>query len=406
MMKIRRHPGQVAHIIARRSPEVVQGTQTFDSAAQASSTDTRGSDYAKNIVASSTPPATIALAVLLAVAVVALISVCTWWRIKKRRNQAAGLYVNSPRSDLFGLESRPETDSSSFTGTNGAGIEKPSKALVVPNPFPYEQTGWVPQIRNYRGVPLVNGQLPAHVQAAKEGKSWLENVSGGSMNEKEKSEMAPPSYQIANGGHSNRSSDATLVRSGPPGIPLPPTPPDTSITVRPPSPPTTPPNGKKAKPSPLSNPTRIPTPPSSRFSLSPLPKTPATGVEPLPSPARNTSFLHQQASSPVKSEKHLSSKLFKSGTGNDGLPLPRLMSVTNTFTPSLEDEMLIQIGDTVRMLEEYTDGWCLVQRVGKSDMPKGVVPRFCLVERHSVIPASTSSRRNLIKSIQATAKRF
>ncbi|KAF9261219.1 hypothetical protein L218DRAFT_821243, partial [Marasmius fiardii PR-910] len=57
------------------------------------------------------------------------------------------------------------------------------------------------------------------------------------------------------------------------------------------------------------------------------------------------------------------------------------MSVINTFTPSLEDEMLVHIGDTVRMVEEYNDGWCLCQRVGKSDAPTGVVPRFCLMER-------------------------
>ncbi|KAJ8092494.1 fus1 actin binding activity protein [Marasmius tenuissimus] len=402
MMKIRRHVGQAAHIPAKRSP---QGTPASDSSTQAGNpiATSRGDEYAKNIVASSTPPATIALSVLLALSVVALISGCVWWRIKKRRNRKGGLYVSSsPRSDLFGLESRPETDSSSFVGVSASSIEKPEKALVVPNPFPHEETGWVPQIKNYKGVPVINGQLPAHVQAARDGKRWLKALSRGTLNEKSE---APPSYHVRNGSYSNRSSDATLVRGGPPGIPLPPTPPN--VNVRPPTPPTPPANGKKPKfsPPPLSSTTELSKPPSSRFSLSPLPpKTPGSSVEPLPSPARNTSFSHQQSTAPLQTSTK--SSLFKSGSGNDGLSLPRLMSVTNTFTPSLEDEMLIHIGDTIRMVEEYTDGWCLVQRVGKPDAPKGVVPRFCLTERQSVVPPTTSSRRNLIKSIQATAKRL
>ena len=61
--------------------------------------------------------------------------------------------------------------------------------------------------------------------------------------------------------------------------------------------------------------------------------------------------------------------------------LPRFMSVASTFTPTLADELAIQIGDIVSMFEEYRDGWCLVQRVGFTDSPKGVVPRFCLEER-------------------------
>ncbi|KAI0819000.1 hypothetical protein BC629DRAFT_690575 [Irpex lacteus] len=61
-------------------------------------------------------------------------------------------------------------------------------------------------------------------------------------------------------------------------------------------------------------------------------------------------------------------------------PLPRLMAVLCTFTPSLADELSISIGEPVMLLEEYEDEWCLVQRVGKSDAERGVVPRFCLQE--------------------------
>jgi len=46
----------------------------------------------------------------------------------------------------------------------------------------------------------------------------------------------------------------------------------------------------------------------------------------------------------------------------------------------------MSIGETVRMLEEFKDRWCLVQRVGRADAGKGVVPRFCLDEQPSTVP--------------------
>lgn len=406
--KIRRHAR--TNVPAKRSPEQpISGTPSNSSGQAVNTNASRAGDYAKNIVASNTSPSTIALSVLLAIAVLALIGGCVFWKVKKRRSQKTGgpqpYYPSSPNSTLFGIESRvysrTHTVSSSFGGNST--IEKPDKAFII-HPFPHEESGWVPQIKNYHGVPLVNGQLPRHVQAAKEGKRWLRALSGKTLNENASGTL-PPSYAIANV-DSNRSSDATLVRMGPPGIPLPTTPADSTITVQSPTP-TNQHSKEKSKPSPLSS-SETSTAPSSRFSLTPLPQTPATTAsDPLPSPARNSSFSYQQGNpaSPLRksfSPKQLST-VFKSGTGSDGLPLPRLMAVINTFTPSLEDEMSIRIGDTVRMIEEYNDGWCLVQRVGKSDSPKGVVPRFCLTERQSAVLTS-SARKNLIKSIQASAK--
>lgn len=61
---------------------------------------------------------------------------------------------------------------------------------------------------------------------------------------------------------------------------------------------------------------------------------------------------------------------------------PHLMTVVTAFIPNLADELSIEIGELVHMLDEYPDGWCLVQRVGNfnSDAPRGIVPRFCLNE--------------------------
>lgn len=64
----------------------------------------------------------------------------------------------------------------------------------------------------------------------------------------------------------------------------------------------------------------------------------------------------------------------------NGSKLPRTVVVESTFTPSLHDELAIQEGETLRLLEEYEDEWCLVQRMGPNTTERGVVPRFCIVD--------------------------
>ena len=61
------------------------------------------------------------------------------------------------------------------------------------------------------------------------------------------------------------------------------------------------------------------------------------------------------------------------------------MTVSVLYIPSLSDELPIRLGETIRMIEEYEDEWCLVQRVGRTD-ERGVIPRFCLTERQEIIP--------------------
>jgi len=70
--------------------------------------------------------------------------------------------------------------------------------------------------------------------------------------------------------------------------------------------------------------------------------------------------------------------------------LPRLMLVSTTFQPSRVDELAVRSGETLRLLKEFEDEWCLVQRVGRPDAEKGVVPRFCLVDRPRVLKGRVS----------------
>lgn len=104
-----------------------------------------------------------------------------------------------------------------------------------------------------------------------------------------------------------------------------------------------------------------------------IPPRPDSANVMVPSP-RSSSFgpdspLYKTPGKDLKHKSFLGSK-----------PLPRVMIVQSTFKPSLTDELLVRVGEKLKMLEEYEDEWCLVQRIG-GDMQKGVVPRFCLREQ-------------------------
>ncbi|KAF7337864.1 hypothetical protein MVEN_02009400 [Mycena venus] len=168
---------------------------------------------------------------------------------------------------------------------------------------------------------------------------------------------------VANGEPGKASSPSSFASQ----IPLPPSPPHHSTI--PPTPPT-PPAKKKLNPFSREIPPAKPVP-------SELPP-----PMPLPSPARSASFAQHQSAHFAEME-----------TVDEENPIPRLMTVINSFIPSLEDELPIQIGDTLRLIEEYQDGWALVQRIGRIDAPKGVVPRSCMTDRERVMPSFTPNRR-------------
>ncbi|CDO70013.1 hypothetical protein BN946_scf184354.g15 [Trametes cinnabarina] len=102
---------------------------------------------------------------------------------------------------------------------------------------------------------------------------------------------------------------------------------------------------------------------------------PAPVPSPVPSPRRASSF---GLGAPMGTDGQAN---LKSKPSVKGQKLPRNMLVEHTFIPSLADELTIKVGETLRMLEEYEDEWCLVERLGSRSGERGVVPRFCLKER-------------------------
>lgn len=219
-------------------------------------------------------------------------------------------------------------------------MEKPEKAVLTPKSFD-NQVGWAPQVKPHPYSAAAKVATPQPMAADKKSRALQLSVDS-------TRDLAspPPSYFASNGFPETQS---------PRTIPIPPSPP--TLASHPPTPPTPPANRK------------------TKTSFSSLSEEP-----PLPTPSpRADSFAAQDLVLPRQSVDTFSD--------DSGLQkLPRLMTVATTFTPSLDDELAIKLGDTIRMVEEYRDGWCLVQRVGRIDAPKGVVPRFCLQERRGVVP--------------------
>lgn len=142
-------------------------------------------------------------------------------------------------------------------------------------------------------------------------------------------------------------------------VPLPPTPRGTAATVIPPP---TPMCRKYSEP--------VSTPLRASFDL-----------PPVPSP-RSASF--NTSSNVTPAPRTTLAAVFAPKT------LPRLMLVSTTFQPSRDDELAVRAGETLRLLKEFEDEWCLVQRVGRPNAEKGVVPRFCIVDRPRAIKGRVS----------------
>lgn len=122
------------------------------------------------------------------------------------------------------------------------------------------------------------------------------------------------------------------------------------------------------------------------------------------SPARSESFapkdlvLPSPPPTPMFSTFGLNStrsQIVSSGVEHDK-GVERLMNVVALFTPNLPDELNVRVGDAVRIIEEYKDGWCFVQFLGEKDAPKGVVPLVCLQERARL---ASSKHRSSNKSL-------
>lgn len=270
--------------------------------------------------------------------------------------------------------------------------------------------GWVPQIKSKYGTNILAPKPSLkrkETQPKPQQRQQLTIMNHQTMPSLSGSESLgispPPSYSMANsiggllsgvvdmdvGGEKKMDRGMLDTKK----IPIPPTP-DTRLEAPPPTPPAS----------------------ASKFKL----EVPTEVPPPLPSPARSSSFVttgetsvspqiqeHVSSASRIGHVKNTSSQSSYSRPPSvtDRAELPRLMTVIDTFTPNLDDELPVKIGDTVRMLEEFQDGWCTVQHLGKYNAARGAVPKLCLQERRSIVPTRKISNGSLSSTMSGSFRR-
>jgi hypothetical protein len=115
-------------------------------------------------------------------------------------------------------------------------------------------------------------------------------------------------------------------------------------------------------------------------------------LSPIPSP-RSASFYPNAVTPPAAPQAGLP-------TTTAPKSLPRLMAVATSFQPTRPDELSLRTGETLRLIREFDDEWCLVQRVGHSAAEKGVVPRFCLTERPRLIKSCVRFSNSILNGVR------
>ena len=261
------------------------------------------------------------------------------WKLhstRKRRKARAQAASAAKFSIAYGKSEKP-----AFVSFADLGIVDGSYKVVLPPPIPSDpNVRWVPQIRSVTlpsgvTVPPVAVTAPERTPKLQDGHPPTPN-SGPSLSPVP---SPPPAYRLL----------------GLSPVPVPPTPPESPPADIPP-------------PTPMhkSPGTTASTPMRESFDL-----------PPVPSP-RSTSF-QSVASTPSPAPRTGLATVFTPKSR------PRLMQVTTSFQPSRSDELGLRVGETLRLIKEFEDEWCLVQRVGPPDAEKGVVPRFCLTERPRII---------------------
>ncbi|KAJ7073896.1 hypothetical protein C8F01DRAFT_1075576 [Mycena amicta] len=343
MMRVRRQTSSAAS-------ETTSATAVVDSAG-ASST---------SAVNFQVPTVTKTLEVVVAVLCLVIIlgvGLCVFRRWKRSKKNSAPSQI----IDFTSEKARPyESDSKLDLHASAYILEKPSSVYMPGASAADMNPGWVPQMpQNKNGG--VTSSTSTSSKKSKGSKKSLRSSRGWdkTFSKFAPSERSPPPSYMADSGSGSKT--ATFASK----FPLPPSPPHQSSL--PPTPPT-PPATKKLNPISRQLPLLKPAP----SELPPLP---------LLSP-RSASF-----------GAHQSMAFAQIGLSDENADQPRLMNVVNPFTPTMDDELPIQLGETVRLLEEFQDGWALVQRLGRVDAPKGVVPLTCLSERSPVIPAFSPNRR-------------
>lgn len=299
------------------------------------------------------------------------------WRIRVWRNRRKSRQSPSSQVDTSAMEKGYSEKQLAFGGDNwitAAAYAKPHQPVLVPIIPTDSSVRWQPQIRS-----VSSSDIPPPLAANNELVSPplpVKQVTTTRYSHKPDASHSSFTNRSAN---KEDGTPPPIYRTLPP----PPPPPESSLPSMPPQPPTPPTSMTKHKHKrsmSRSTITHISIPPTT-FDIPPIPSSRdpdsadrRDSLTATPNTTARDSHGRRQPSTPSLSELLAPE-----------LQLPRLMIVATTFTPARDDEILVKVGETLRLLEEYGDGWCSVQRVGRQDAEKGVMPRFCLKERPKVL---------------------
>ncbi|KIO01697.1 hypothetical protein M404DRAFT_149350 [Pisolithus tinctorius Marx 270] len=77
-------------------------------------------------------------------------------------------------------------------------------------------------------------------------------------------------------------------------------------------------------------------------------------------------------------------------------------TIRRPFTPNMEDELLVSLGDVVRIFQVFDDGWALVERISvnavvagnpHSQQRRGLIPVDCFRETGQELPHFLAQKR-------------
>lgn len=252
-------------------------------------------------------------------------------RIQARKSALFSKYLWKQQPNE--LSATAYSEKSSFDAIYGFGIAKPEPVLQHAESASPRSGKWVPQLRANVVIP------PTAPRTTKAKQNWEKNLA---------KFIAPQ----------KNAYGRTKVDSGAVEIPI----------------------------------TRVMPPIPEKLPVVVLPPTPmklASLESPLITPDSRSNLLSPRSSSfdnPINQKLNAAASVVPMSDRLAQEKLPRLMTVTTTFAPTLTDELPISMSETVRLIQEYADEWCLVQRVGKSDDVKGIIPRSCISELKEMAP--------------------
>ncbi|KAI0306691.1 hypothetical protein B0F90DRAFT_1814543 [Multifurca ochricompacta] len=322
------------HIVRVAEPDASSSTQSTSTQVPTSGpVPIQLSSSAKSLIGSCTVVGAILFAVIA-------------WKLHCAYKRRKARTIRTRLSIVYGSPEKPTLVSL----TEPKGVDEPRKVVLPPAAPSSPTVGWVPQIKSITlpsgvAVPPVAITAPSRSPKFQDERPPTPN-SGPSV---PSFPSPPPAYRVL-GLHT---------------VPLPPPPSESLPSEIPP-----------------------PTPMSRKFSdTASTPVRESFDLPPIPSP-RSASF-NSSMSAPTSPPRVGITAVFAPK------PLPRLMLVATSFKPNRDDELAVRAGETLRLVKEFEDEWCLVQRVGRPDAEKGVVPSFCLVDRPRIIKNRVMTLSNL-----------